>query len=120
MTLDTLWEVLGWVAAILNVVGNLMLTTKGTRGWIVRLVCNLTWMPYGVYTKAWALCANHMLFVGINAYGWWKWHRDEKRELGIVTPGETVTPTLLQKARRLAYQDGFNDGRKAERKSRSY
>ena len=78
--LDVLWSVLGWVAAALNVLGNLMLTTKGKKGWIVRIVCNVTWMPYGLYTRAWALIANHMLFVVINAYGWWKWRRDELRE----------------------------------------
>ena len=75
--LDTLWQIFGWVAALLNVAGNLTLVTKSKGGWIIRIVVNLLWMPYGLYTRAWALCANHLLFVVINAYGWRRWRRDE-------------------------------------------
>lgn len=99
MTLDTVWNALGWVAAALNVWGNLALTTKGLRGWVIRIVCNLCWMPYGLYTKAWALLANHLLFVAINAYGYWKWRRDELREAGIHTPGETPKTSAHESVR---------------------
>ncbi|HEV3059667.1 MAG TPA: nicotinamide mononucleotide transporter [Vicinamibacterales bacterium] len=115
--LDILWEIFGWVAAILNVVGNITIATKSKVGWIIRIVVNVLWFPYGVYTKAWALIANHALFVVINAWGWWKWNRDEKRELRIVTPGETPPTSAFQKARRQAYVNGFNAGRLAERRA---
>jgi len=115
--LDVLWNVFGWVAAMLNVVGNLTLVTKSKIGWVIRIIVNLLWMPYGIYTSAWALCANHMMFVGINAYGWLKWTRDERREASIVTPGETPKTSAHEKSRRLAYVDGFKAGRIAERKT---
>lgn len=67
------WQVLGWIAFALNVAGNLMLTSKGVRGWIVRLASNLFWIPYSIDTAAWALLANHLLFAVINIYGWAKW-----------------------------------------------
>jgi hypothetical protein len=78
VTLDTLWNLFGWIAAMLNVAGNITLVTKSKSGWIIRIIVNLLWMPYGVYTRAWALIANHLLFVAINAYGYWKWNRDEQ------------------------------------------
>lgn len=73
----SLWQVLGWVAFALNVWGNLALTTKGSRGWIIRIFSNACWIPYGLCTSAWALTANHLLFAGINVYGWRKWRRTE-------------------------------------------
>ena len=76
MTGGVLWQSLGWLALVLNVAGNLMLTTKGPGGWIVRLACNACWIPYSITTAAWALLANHALFAAINVYGWMKWRRD--------------------------------------------
>lgn len=114
MTLDAVWSALGWLAAGLNVWGNLALTTKGLRGWIIRIACNLCWMPYGIYTKAWALLANHLLFVAINAYGYWKWRRDE--QLAFV-PGDVPRVGEAERRRREAYTKGFDDGRIAERRS---
>lgn len=110
MTLDAVWNALGWVAAALNVWGNLALTTKGLRGWLIRIACNLCWMPYGVYTRAWALLANHLLFVAINAYGWWKWKRDEERER---IAGDMPRQSDIERRRQQAYRDGFDAGRKA-------
>jgi hypothetical protein len=69
-------DALGWLAFVLNVWGNLALTSKGVSGWIIRLACNVCWVPYAIATGAWALLANHLLFMGINAYGWWKWTRE--------------------------------------------
>lgn len=69
---------LGWIAFVLNVWGNLALTTKGVSGWIIRIACNLCWLPYGFLTHAWALIANHALFIVINAYGWWRWAKDAR------------------------------------------
>jgi len=66
------WQLLGWLALGLNVWGNLMLTSKGVSGWIIRLACNACWIPYSIYTGAWPLLANHVLF---NIYGWRKWTR---------------------------------------------
>lgn len=77
-----LFTVLGWLAFALNVWGNLELTGKSVRGWIVRLACNLCWMPYSVVTGAWALLANHVVFAGINCYGWWKWRQQNAEAVG--------------------------------------
>ena len=117
MTLDLLWTILGWVAFGLNVWGNLSLTTKSKRGWIIRIACNLCWMPYGIYTRAWALFGNHLVFVVINAYGWWKWRRDAAHESMIHVPGETPTVGELQRARRIAYAEGFEACRREMRRA---
>ncbi len=72
-------DFLGWLAFVLNVWGNLALTKKGVSGWIIRIACNVCWLPYGVWTTAWALVANHVLFIAINAYGWWRWTKDAQK-----------------------------------------
>lgn len=118
--MNLVWTLFGWAAAILNVWGNLALTTKGIRGWIIRIACNLCWMPYGVYTRAWALIANHLLFVAINAYGWWKWRRDDlKLQARTEVPGETTKISPLERARRMAYVQGWDDAMAAAQKERS-
>lgn len=72
---SSFWTFLGWLALALNVWGNLLLTSRGQSGWVVRLACNACWVPYSIATSAWALLANHLLFAGINVYGWQKWRR---------------------------------------------
>lgn len=72
------WQALGWAAFALNVWGNLALTAKSTRGFVLRLVSNACWIPYGVATSAWALMANHLVFVLINGYGWRRWSVDAR------------------------------------------
>lgn len=109
---SVIWQVLGWVAFALNVWGNLALTTKGVRGWIIRIFSNACWIPYGLVTAAWALTANHALFAVINAYGWWKWTQDARR---VSTPGETPWTEDHEIRRRAAYVAGFEAGRKAQR-----
>jgi hypothetical protein len=114
-----IWQIFGWAAAILNVAGNLALTTKSLRGWIIRIACNLCWLPYGIYARAWALCANHLLFIAINAYGWWKWRRDDLRlQARIEVPGETPPASPLERARRMAYVQGWDDATAAAGKER--
>ncbi len=105
-----IWQVLGWVAFALNVWGNLALTTKGLRGWLIRIGSNICWMPYGIATSAWALSANHLLFAGINVYGWMKWRRDARNEARIHTPGETPAVGEVERARRIAWMQGFEAG----------
>lgn len=113
--MNTLWIVFGWLAFVLNVWGNLALTTKGVRGWIIRIACNLCWMPYGIYTAAWALLANHLLFVGINCYGWWRWHDDERKLTALIdAPGETPPMDAVERARRIAFAQGFAAGQRSK------
>lgn len=73
-----IWHVLGWLAFALNVWGNMMLTTKSRSGRMVRLACNICWLPYAVLTGAWALLANHIVFMGINVIGWVRWHKEDQ------------------------------------------
>lgn len=115
--MNLLWNILGWAAAVLNVWGNLALTQKGLKGWIIRIACNLCWMPYGIYTRAWALCANHLLFIVINAYGWWKWRRDDLLQRRIEVPGETPPASEIERMKRIAYVRGWDDCRRAMRKA---
>ncbi len=114
----TIWQVLGWAAFGLNVWGNLALTMKGVRGWVIRIFSNACWIPYGLATGAWALTANHLLFAAINAYGWRKWRNEERERAMVETPGETPPTSDHEVRRRAAYALGFEAGRKATANSR--
>lgn len=109
--MSPLWTVLGWLAFALNVWGNIALTSKGAKGWIIRIACNLCWLPYSVYTSAWALFGNHLLFITINSYGWWRWRREDQHlTAAIHVPGETPPASAEEEARRKTYVLGFEDG----------
>lgn len=75
MTGSLFWQILGWLALFINVLGNLDLTNKSVRGWVLRLACNLCWIAYSIDQKAWPLLVNHAVFVPINVRGWWKWRK---------------------------------------------
>lgn len=70
----TWWQhAFGWAAMALNVWGNIQLTGKGRAGWVTRFIVNLASIAYAIGLHGWALLANHVAFLGINAWGWWKW-----------------------------------------------
>lgn len=67
---------LGYSALVLNVTGNLMLARKNIWGWIVRLLTNVAWIAYAVQVSGGEpMALNHILFFGINIYGFWHWRR---------------------------------------------
>ncbi len=72
-------EAIGWLALALNLWGNLALARKSTRGWIIRLACNVTWIIYSSVFEVWPLLVNHILFSGVNVYGFIQWRKPEKR-----------------------------------------
>ena len=88
---DELLQAMGWLALGLNVWGNLALAKKGTVGWLIRLACNFAWVVYSFSFGVWPLLANHVLFAGINVYGWREWSKTMhicyscKREIDLKT-----------------------------------
>ena len=70
----TVVEGVGYLAFVLNVVGNLMLARLNVWGWIVRLVTNVAWIIYAVQVPGGGpMWMNHAAFFAINVYGWKKW-----------------------------------------------
>ncbi len=67
---------LGFVAFLLNVVANLMLATKNSWGWILRLVSNVAWIAYAIHVvDGEPMVLNHIVFFGINVFAFWNWRR---------------------------------------------
>ncbi len=65
---------IGYAAIVLNVAGNLLLAHKNMAGWAVRLLTNAAWIAYAVQVESGEpMAVNHVLFMGINLYGLWKW-----------------------------------------------
>lgn len=72
---------LGYLAAALNVAGNLMLAKLNVWGRIVRLVVNVVWIAYAVQIDGGEpMAANHIAFFAINIYGFTSWRRQSKRD----------------------------------------
>lgn len=70
---------IGYLAFVLNVVGNLLLAHRNIGGWVVRLVTNVLWVAYALQVSdGGPVALNHVVFFGINVYGFWKW-RQRKR-----------------------------------------
>lgn len=86
-------EVLGWGAFVLNVWGNMKLTTKSKVGWMIRLVANVAWIIYSFFAFAWPLFINHIAFFYINIVGWRRWNREEKHAQS--QPHRTESPGPL-------------------------
>lgn len=70
------YESMGWFALILNIWGNLALAKKSTLGWLIRLACNIAFIIYSTAFSVWPLLVNHIIFAGINIYGWFLWRKD--------------------------------------------
>ena len=68
-------ELLGFLAFALNVAGNLLLTSKNSRGWIIRIWSNAAQIGYAVLIVSPSLVTNGSTFFAINLYGWWRWRR---------------------------------------------
>lgn len=65
----------GLAAFLLNVWGNLLLTSKSATGWYVRIIAIICWGAYGLAAASWPNLVNAVTFFCINCYGLWKWKR---------------------------------------------
>lgn len=78
-------EAIGYLATVLNVAGNLMLTRKNVWGWIVRLLVNVLYIIYAVQVEGGGpMWVNHAIFIVINIEGWRKWRQLEQYEHCLV------------------------------------
>lgn len=71
-----IYESIGWLALGLNIWGNLGLAKKNISGWIIRLLCNVAFIIYAYFFGVWPLFVNHVIFAGVNIYGWLEWSKD--------------------------------------------
>jgi nicotinamide riboside transporter PnuC len=69
-------ELMGWLALILNIWGNFALTQKSIKGWLIRLACNVAFIIYSYAFGVWPLLVNHVIFAGVNIFGWLEWSKD--------------------------------------------
>ena len=72
----TFYESMGWVALALNVWGNIALAKKSIPGWLIRLACNVAFVIYSAAFSIWPLLINHIIFAGVNIYGWFEWTKN--------------------------------------------
>lgn len=69
-------EITGYLATALNVAGNLMLAKQSVSGWLVRMLTNVVYVVYALQIEqGMPVVANHVLFFGINIYGFYSWRK---------------------------------------------
>lgn len=73
------YEPIGFVAFVLNVAGNWLLTDKRSSGWSIRIVSNMAQLAYGLLVRSPYLVVNAVVFGGINVRGAVAWRRTEAR-----------------------------------------
>lgn len=74
----TAWDVVGYVAVVANVAGNLLLVGKNPRnGFAVRLIPNALWLVHGLVQRDGSVILNAVVFAAINGVGVWR-HRRPK------------------------------------------
>lgn len=87
--MNWLWETIGFVGFVTNIIGNLFLAWRWRSGWPVRLLPNVCWAAYSIHFWNVALLANSLTFFVINCMGWWKWSKAKKhlcRHCGTEAP----------------------------------
>lgn len=68
-------ESIGLAGFATNVVGNMLLTRKNVHGWWIRILSNTLWSVYSWHEMTLSVSLNHLVFFGINVYGWHKWRK---------------------------------------------
>ena len=71
-------EAVGFLAFVLNVVGNLLLAWKRMSGWLVRIASIVAWGIYAANITSWPMMANAVTFFGINCVGFYRWRRESQ------------------------------------------
>ncbi len=62
-----------WIAAIMEMLGKVLVVRKNRTGFLISAVCNVTWMFVAVRTELWGLLVMMVVFVVINVTGFIKW-----------------------------------------------
>lgn len=73
--LFTAKDIIGVLAFVLNVLGNLQLAYRSHYGWWTRLVAIVVWGVYAVVISNGPLLLNSLVFFGINSWGVWQWRK---------------------------------------------
>ena len=66
-------ERIGWLGAVLVVLGYYLNANEHLSSWIVWIVGNLCVAGYSAYKKAWPTVTMSIIITGMNIYGYFNW-----------------------------------------------
>ena len=72
--------ILGYIAAIVSLIGIFLNARKHMGCWPVWLVSNIMWITYSGIEGDMPSIILWVTFSIFNIYGWWKWRKDIKKE----------------------------------------
>ena len=64
-----------WVAAVLELVGMLLVGQKNRKAFIVLIMANMAWFCFAIEKESKALFILMVAFVVVNIRNWYKWRR---------------------------------------------
>ena len=66
-----------WVAAILGIVGGLLIAYKMKSGFIIWMMSNFVWIYIGVSLSKWGMVTQFVFFQITSIIGYIKWRKEE-------------------------------------------
>ena len=69
---------ISYIAALLTLIGVMLLAHHRKFGWIISAVGSLVWIAYALVTQQPALVLINAVFLNVDAVGWCKWNKLNK------------------------------------------
>jgi nicotinamide riboside transporter PnuC len=66
-----------WLGLALNAAAILFLGKKKKSGFVLGFLANVAWLVFAILAKSLATQIASVLFIFLNAKGWWNWTREE-------------------------------------------
>jgi len=66
----------GWIAALLNVIGLVLLGAKIRIGWLFGIAAECLWVVRAESLSMYDLTAISVLYICVAAFNWWRWRED--------------------------------------------
>lgn len=72
--------ILGWIAAVLSIIGILLNAKKNILCWPIWLVSNVMWISHFIINWDPPSLVLWFVFLGTNTFGWVQWNKDKNKK----------------------------------------
>ena len=68
-----------WLGMGLTLAGSLSVIRKKRFGFLLMLLGCLAWIGFGIIVESMAVIVTNIVFSGVNAFGYYKWKKDDEK-----------------------------------------